>query len=241
MKKIDNIDMVISSGSRPEFLKRTLESFSERFKFSGKIRYIFHEDVLLPEKTEEVLDIIKPYNFAIVQVDNPPLGQPLALNASMQHIKSDYFFNLEDDWVCDRDLPIDHVLALMEKHRDINQVCFNKRSTMTEKYGWKKVEIERDGQCFVTNVHWTLIPSLWRTSFMKKYWKTPPKHCIIQWWWNKEVKQLAQDVDGVRYASWMMENVGAYFLGKYGEPPYVRHIGVNTTRSNGPNNIFEKG
>jgi hypothetical protein len=237
-----DLDIIISSASRPEFLKQMLISLSEKLKFTGKTRYIFHEDVLLPEKSKRVLKIIEPYDFDIVGVDDPPLGQPLSLDFGISKVESDYFLVLEDDWVFNRELPIDLVLDLMENNKDINQICFNKRGTFREKHGWKKVEIERDGTFLVTNVHWTLIPSVWRTSFTKKYWKTPPKQVILQWWWNLRVKQLESKGDErVRYADWMMENVGAYFLGKYGEPSFIKHIGTKTTRINAPNSMLVVG
>jgi hypothetical protein len=216
------VDIIRTSSSRPDLLKESTESLLKSIVFSGKIvRHIIHEDFINEDLSKKCMDYIFSCGlFNEWRVDNPPIGQAASLTWCFSKSTSPYILSYEDDWVVKEDMNIDLdlVINLMEKNKDINQVCFHKRYIEDSKGDWKKKQIERNGIFLVTNPHWAFQPSLMRSSFLKKNWGISQGSI---WKFNDVVKQYRSMPD----ADWMIENVGAYFLGKIGSGYYLEHIG----------------
>jgi len=217
------IDIIRTSSSRPELLKRSTDSLMKNTKFSGVVaNHIIHEDAINEEKSRECIDyIVYSRLFNKWKMDYPAIGQALSLSWCINQTESPYILSFEDDWVV-RDgcsIDIDLTIELMEKYKDINQICFHKRPIAKEKSGgWKKKQIERDGIFLVTNAHWAFQPSIMRTSFLKKYWGESQGGI---WLFNDLIKQGLKMPD----ADWIIENIGTYFLGSIGSGHYLDHIG----------------
>jgi len=58
-----------------------------------------------------------------------------------------------------------------------------------------------------------------------KFWRTPPAKINPVWYINPLVKRGRS----MSSADWMIENVGAYFLGKIGTPGYIYHLGFQNS------------
>jgi hypothetical protein len=96
-----NVDILITSASRPKSLKSEIIAFKEHIKFNGNFRFHLHEDVV-PEMEEESKELVnwakKSGYFETIYVDNPRIGRGFALNKLKKHANSKYMFYLEEDW-----------------------------------------------------------------------------------------------------------------------------------------------
>lgn len=233
---LTNLCVTITSSSRLEYLKVTLESLKNKLKFDGLIKYILHEDFLIPKESEKIIKWAEK-NFDIVGFHNPACGLAQSVDWLLNTVDSEYILQVQDDWMFIRDLPIDMILKLMDCS-NVNQVAFNKRVTRSYKYNWKKKQINIKGVNLVTNPYWTFIPAIWKLSYIKKFWKDPPNKSYAPWWINPIIKNIKSDKD-IRDSKWVINNSGTYFLGKIRESPYVKHFGHFSTKPNCSTNIFQ--
>lgn len=234
------LDVIVNSASRPILLKRTAIQFKDRLKYDGKLRFILHEDCLIKEKSDDLIKWAKDSGiFDIIERSDPSRTHGVALYWLLNQVRSKYVLRFEEDWDLVRDFDLTKATDLMDKYNDINQIIFNKRCTFREKHGWKKVEIERDGCKLTANMHWSFIPALWRMSFTFNRWTQPPLAGVkIAWYVNPMMKKKGKN-DPMPDAIWMMNNVGVYFMGGFGEHPFVKHTGIVTTKPYGTN-IFNE-
>jgi hypothetical protein len=222
----NQIDIIRTCTSRPEVFNFTMDSLRKHLKFSGKMRYIVHEDVVDIERQEK-------FNFSecdVVKTDNPPLGQGSSIYWLLEQVQTDIILNIEDDFRLLKDINLDELTNLMNKHKDINQITFNKRPRMDKKFYFTKKKIERDGIPLTTNMYWTCIPSLWRVDFIKN--KISKGYCDrynINFCYgiNNILRQLfgmGLQIEDYN-AEWVMKNVGTYFLGSYKDKKMLKENG----------------
>ena len=213
------LDVMITSASRPEVFKICMTSLWDRLKFDGKINYHLHEDILIPEKSAELMKWAESTKkFTTIAYDNPPLGQPLSVHWSIKNSISPIFFRFEDDFLVEKVLDFNLIVKLMEENEDVNQIVLNKRTT-DYKHGWDTREVERSGQKLVVAHHWFIMPSVWKKSYIDKYWSEPPKGGNVAWFINPILKGNQR-----RGSVWMEKNVGAFFMGKFGATRYINHL-----------------
>jgi hypothetical protein len=213
------LDIMRTSASRPELLKKSTESLLENIKFSGELRWIFHEDILNKDKSAQCISYIE--NLTInkkLLIDKPPIGQGASLTRLLNTVKTKYVLNWEDDYTAEREIDLDLVVKILDENVDVNQISFWKRQTMSEKPGFKKKETIRSGQTLTTNPHWAFTPAIWRVSFIKPKWKNGPE---IHWF----IQPILKGGTGMRDSNWIIANLGTYHLGPIGENRYSYHIG----------------
>jgi len=218
------IDVIRTSASRPDLLQASLEPFKKFVKYSGRLRVLFHEDVLNKEASKECIRIAKE-NFDEVFMHNPPINQGPSIDFLLRRTATDYVFNIEDDWEVIKEIDLDLMVKIMEENSDVNQIAFHKREIASERHGWKKKEVEKSGVCLTTNPHWAFTPALWRRNFIMKFWRTPPRNLNPVWFINPLVKRGKK----MPSADWMILNVGSYFLGRIGTHAYVKHLGFQNS------------
>jgi hypothetical protein len=204
---MDQIDLMRTSASRPDFLIKSTESLQNMLKFSGTIRWIVHEDCIHKELSNKVMDYVKG-SYNIYESHFPPLGQGDSLSWLMERVSSKYVLNFEDDFEPIKEIDVDKLVDLMEKHTDINQIAFHKRPIMSQRGDFKKVTIVRDGIDLTTNPHWAFTPSLFRLSFLKPKWRS--FSVDVNWGMNSVIKGGKRLIS----AEWVMQNTGTYFLGR---------------------------
>lgn len=216
------VDIIRTASSRPELLKKSTESLLLSIVCSYPFQHIIHEDCLFAEESEKTVSWIKKSNlFDHLIVSNPSVGQTVALNKLVTYTLADYLLSWEDDWVALRPIDINLAIKIMEENNDVNQICFHKRRTMKEKPGFVKKEVVRSGVTLVTNPHWAYLPALWRMKFVKTWW-VPPEGRRSIWYYNDLLKN-----GEVTDADWVIKKAGTYYLGKFGEMPFVEHIGAD--------------
>lgn len=219
------LDVMRTSASRPELLKISTETLMGKIKFSGKLRFWVHEDVINRRGSDECIRYLQeesPMPLHILEVDDPPVTQIMSMTWLIGHMESRYFLNWEDDYEALRTIDLDLICKIMDENGDVNQIAFHKRSIYTHRYSWPKKQVERSGTALVTNPHWAFTPAVWRKSFIMDYWQPPYEAGANPvWWLNPKVKRS----NSMRTAKWIVENSGHYFLGEFGEPAFCYHIG----------------
>ena len=231
------VDVIRPTASRFDVFKESTESFLENVIFKGDFRFIVHEDSFDMDESADIVDYCKnDLGIETVKVDYPNIGQGPSLTWLMSQVKADFVFQLEDDWIFLREIDLNCVVDMMRRNKWISEIVFNKRPTMKQKYTWIKKQVMADETSLITCPHWTFIPSLWRSKTIKRRWVEAPKQCIFTWHFNAELKHMTDIlVDEERYAmtrdaDWVIQNLGTYYLGEFGEPAFVRHLGHESRR-----------
>lgn len=187
------------------------------------MRWILHEDFLNPKASEEAVAYAKKSGiFDIILTSRPPIGQGLSLGRLMMNVRAPYILCWEDDWELLREIRLEDCLKIMEENPDVHQIAFNKRDTMKDVSGFKKLEIERSGFKLVTSPHWRITPALWRTSFIRPRWIFHDNR-HFNWILNDHLKQGMKELT----PEWIVQNLGTYYFGKFDEKQFVRHLGEN--------------
>lgn len=219
-----------TSASRPKLLKQSTESLFSNMKFSGTPVHVLNEDVVDKELSQELLYWAHSDNrFDKIFINDPPTFQSKGICRMLKYaidIGAKYYFNFEDDWIFDQPVNIDKIIELMENNIGINQVAFHKRIPI-DRNDFNKWELKVDGIDLITNIHWTVIPSIWRVSFAKRFLDieiAPTNNASGIF--NKILKKENYP------AHWIIGNVGSYYLGSIQDPgsKYVTHIGNNVSR-----------
>ena len=213
------IDIIRTGTSRPELLELTTEALQEHLKFDGKFRWIVHEDAV-SYRSDKCMKYIEDCGvYDIYKQDSPAVGQGNSLFWLLDQIKSKYILYIEDDWRLLKDIDLNVVIDTMEKHKDVNQICFNKRAIMKKKQWFAKKEVYKNDIALTTNMYWTFIPSLWRMSYIKDKIPLNLRHRTggqLSYGVNDHLRRLfgKNGEDKYQYdADWVMKNIGTYFLG----------------------------
>jgi hypothetical protein len=94
-----NIDIIRTSASRPDLLKISTQSILDHLKFSGKINWFLHEDVLNDAASEECIKYSESLGiYTKIGKNNPPLGHSESFYWLIDRITSDFFMFWEDDY-----------------------------------------------------------------------------------------------------------------------------------------------
>lgn len=161
------IQVMITSASRPEYLKRVFTALKCRLKYSGVIEYILHEDVVDEKFSEEVCTWVKSQP-EIVQtiVTDPNQGLKIAIRTLLGVTTTKFVLNWEDDWLLLKELDLNDMVYVMV-HYNMNQVTVNNRSfkkvNIIDEYKGKKVLHRQSAE-------WPIGPGLWKRSFIKEHW-----------------------------------------------------------------------
>jgi hypothetical protein len=221
MEKV--IEIMIDSASRPNLLKQTLPVIIDNLKFSGKLVWMFHEAVLIKEKSDENLEYIKSLGiFDVIKCNTSPSGEGISIKNILEVTKSKYFIHWEDDYIPLRNIDLDEMYEIME-NSGINQLIFHRRDTMHEVAGWIKGEYTINGKVFTTSPHWRYIPSLWRLSYIKPIWLKcnmtgPNSHWTIN-------DELQKDMQVIKTHEMVSKTMKTFYYGPIGEPAFCKHIG----------------
>lgn len=219
------IDFMVDSASRPELLKETMESLLKNVKFSGKIRWIFHEAILNERLSNECLEYIRSLNiFDIIYEERTPRGEMVSIAKVLTQTTAPYFLHWEDDHILVRELDLDVCCTIFEKYPQVNQISFNKRDTMTEVSGWKKKEVQYGEYKLVTSPHWRISPAIWRTLWIKPKWQ-PFEGSNGHWAMNTELQKIWIGHPENKTPDAVIEHLGTFYLGGFDEKKYVIHNG----------------
>lgn len=207
----NKIDVMVISSSRPKLLPYLMNSFDKYVHFQGKIRKIIHEDFVFPKWSKEVVEYAKE-NFHRVLKDKPKVGIGHSIANCLREIKTDYIFNLQDDWEFELPIDLNHILYVMDRNPHINCIYFNKRRNLNIINGYKFEEHEYDHLRLCKSNHWPMGPGIWRTQFVKDNWEVIEKGLTQEAFWNKKIEKSKN-------------NESIYIYGPLQYPRVIRHLG----------------
>jgi hypothetical protein len=240
----DHIDVWRMSAGRPWQLEQTHDALLKHLKYSGELRFHLIESFLVKEFSEECVRWGKDHGYQIHEI-NPAKGQGYAMYHALHHvITSRYALKWEDDFRPEVDIPLDECVRIMDEFQHVNQICFNKRETMREKwcedeqgepFAWQKREDKfalSSGamQTLTLKEKWWFGPALWRIDFIKpifQYW-TSNTHNLMN---DRILLPMAGGVSTGHGATSqpeqnaIAEKIGCYIYGRIGDPRMSEHTG----------------
>lgn len=226
-----NLDLVITGSSRPQLFPFTWKAFKKYVHFRGNLRVIYHEDFVFPKESNKTLEYLNKLRdkgeIHEILHHNPAIGLGRALDDIIRYrVKTEFMFYLQDDWEFERPVDLDQLIWTMEQNKEMNLIFFNKI---------KNDKILNKAPCpqytfgyndFVLWHGWAFLPGIWRMSKVREKWEcreVRPEGFFTNRFGTHEQRQ------DIKYCE---ENIGAYSLGKTGEPRYVRHIGNDWRMAN---------
>jgi hypothetical protein len=222
------IDILRTSASRPALLKVSTESVLKNLKYSGKINWFLHEDVLNKTASEECVAYSKSLNlYNKIEVSDPAIGQHKSFIQLTKHITSKYMIHYEDDYELLKELDLDTLINIMEKYPDsINQITFPKRDILPDRPNFVKREIELDGIKFTTAPHWFVQPALWRMSFISPYMQKVYSYNDMNKDWHWVLSRALRKNETITDGQWVIDNSKTFYLGEMRKGKIVEHIGT---------------
>lgn len=217
---LEQLDILITGSSRPELFPYCLESFKRMIHFSGRMRFILHEDFVLPNKSDRVIGLSSIEDFDCILKTNPAQGLGNALVLGLKEVQTPFVFYLQEDWEFERPVDLDLLLYVMQQYDEINSFIFNKNRNFSGQMSFPMHEC-----LFLYEVKacvspgWFLLPSLWRTEFIRQRWKPHaerPEGKFTRSFGSHEQRKDSE---------FCKREMGAFLLGPAGDYRYVRHLG----------------
>ena len=219
---MSNLEVLITGSSRPQLFEPFYKSFNKMCIMRQRPRVMMHEDYVFPKQSEKLCDMIRQkYTEIELTTDRPPKGLGWTLEHYIHRLLTKkYVFYLQEDWEFERPIDIDKLTWIMDKNSDINLIFFNKIRNSGVINKQIQQEVEYEGNKFCVYHSWTMLPGIWRTSFVKRHFPRgayiKPESAFTQRFGSHDQRT---PVDYVR------KHIGAYIYGKTGEHRYVRHLG----------------
>ena len=220
--KMPSLDVLITGSSRPLLWPLFWESYKKMCVIRTPHKVTVHEDFVFPAESWKVIDYVKEIQAAgdihTLDYDKPAVGLGRSMNPYiMSKLKSKYMFYIQEDWIFERPIDIDHILWVMDNNPKINLIFFNKIRNDPSINHQKQPEYDYSGMKMCLYHGWTFLPGIWRLDFVRSRWSTstykPEGHFINSAFPGRSNEKYCED------------KIGAYIYGKSNEYRYVRHIG----------------
>lgn len=238
---VRDLDVIITSSSRPEILEITMQRMEEYLHFHGNFRFILNEDFVIPKESEKLVKWARQSGYfkeEDIIVNKRPLGLEQALVTLIKRVKTPFCLHMQDDWAFERPIELDKALYMMEHLKKINNILFYKSvvPVVKDKILLREYDFTQIPQHLTLNYSWELMPGLWRTDFikpiilkamhpdnedMRKFRTAPAKLTNYL-----RPKDKRADMDH------LYNNMGVFFWGRWGEPRWCRHIGEEARMEN---------
>lgn len=224
-----DIDILITSASRPKSLREEIETFIAATDPHIKKDFYLHEDVVpkMEKDSEKLVEwAIESHVFSKIYVSNPRIGRGPALNKLRKHANSKYIWYMEEDFAFTKFIYLDRLMEIMDDHPHINQITFNWRQLPEiPKPGGPNTDVfvceerEFNGHILQVSERWTWQPGLWRRSWVMPQWDFNSRYS------NKGFNRKLKEGIGLKEwdPKWHEENVGAYYYGSWDDEPWVEH------------------
>lgn len=221
------IDIAVWGASRPHLFKRTIESFRDNVKFSGKLRFFFEDGDFNPEKAKESVAIAEAHKFDGVHVERVGSYGWAMTNAMNRWIRAPFMFSLEDDWLCLRPIDLDLCFDCFQQHKHLNQIKYNRRKNAASQndgiyvFPERSYEINGKSYKFLGSMHWYFNPAVWRMSFIRPRWRG--SYSNVHHYMNSSHALLPP---GPRpKPEWYADKLGVVTWGPVREPAFFEHLG----------------
>ena len=131
----DRVDITMVAVIRPELVRRTLKTIVKNIvDDQSRFRLILNIDPIGEKaKPEKVARIAQEYfDNVIYQIAKKP-SFPKAVKWVWQNSDAPYIFHIEDDWDITRKIDINHMIQIMQKHKDLSSLRLYKYNTPNRK------------------------------------------------------------------------------------------------------------
>lgn len=238
---VRDCDVIITSSSRPELLKLTLDGMEKYIHFHGNFRFILNEDFVFPNESEKLVEWARKSGYfkeEDIIINRKPLGLEKALLNLMDRVKTPFCFHMQDDWVFERPIELDKVMYIMENIKEVNNILFYKARVPIVKDSvlMREYYFAQFPQFLTLDYSWELMPGVWRTSFAKPMIKEAMTIKVNRFRPTQKNKFRTAPAKITNYLrpkskrddmDYLYHNMGVFFWGAWGEPRWCRHIGEN--------------
>ena len=171
---LKNLDVVIVSTVRPDILKITLNSFTNKMLHNFKVRAIINVDPVGEVDRYSQLDMVKICEqYFDVVVSNRPAEASFsaAVQWCWSQVETDIFFHLEDDWLLTKEIETQDMLTLFEDDNVVS-IIFNKRGKprpgTTAAYNFPKANHSALTNKYIRRFELSLNPGFFRTRYIRE-------------------------------------------------------------------------
>ena len=171
MKTIKSkLDVVITATVRADILRLTLITFSKNFLHQFNVRVIINVDPVgeTDKNTQaDMVDICREYFDEVIYRTPSKPSFPKAARWVWQQIETDFFLNMEDDWVLRSPIDVNEIMRLFNDHDTVN-VLFGSvgEDDLYRKHGnLEKIKINQRYYFRFPNL--SLNPGIFRTAYIK--------------------------------------------------------------------------
>ena len=224
--KMPSLDVFITGSSRPLLWPLFWESYKKMCIIRGQHKVTVHEDFVFPAESNKVMKYLsglqKTGEIQTVDRDKPAVGLGHSMHPYItKKLKGKYMFYIQEDWIFERPIDIDHILWVMENNPKINLIFFNKIRNDPTINHQKQPEYTYSGMKMCLYHGWTFLPGIWRMDFVKTKWQQgsiykPEGNFTNTAFGGPEARANIGHCE---------QNIGAYIYGQSNEYRYVRHIG----------------
>jgi len=218
-----DLDVVITSSSRPQLYPFMWDSFNKMMVFRGNKRILCHEDFVFPKQSNMVVEWLegkkKKGEIQEIYTHKPAIGLGMALTEMISKVNTKYMFYIQEDWEFERPVDVDRILWTMDNNPEINLIYFNKIRNNGSINGAEQREYNFNGLKVCLSHYWAFLPGIWRMDFVKKHWKgtkSRPEGFFTNLFGDHKTRQ---DVEHC------YDSFGAFMYGHQGDFRYSRHIG----------------
>lgn len=220
-----SLDVLVTGSSRPQLWPLFWESYRDMVHIRLPHDVTVHEDFVFPDQSAKVMEYVgglqKNGEIKHIDYNRPPIGLGHSMTPYiMQRFKSKYLFYVQEDWIFERPLDIDHIMWVMDENPKINLIFFNKIRNDRVINHQTQPEYTYSGMKMCLYHGWTFLPGIWRLDFVRKHWQTSPFK-PEGYFTNSAFGSHERRAD-IGYCE---NHIGAYIYGKQEEYRYVRHIG----------------
>jgi hypothetical protein len=224
---MNELEVVMTSASRPELLERTILSLLKNFKSNGKLKWSIHEDILNKKASDRCIEFLNSLNLDLdLKTNDPPIGQCRSVIGLLENTTQEFVVKWEDDYILLKEVDLSSIINVMEKY-NINQVVFSKRGIMSDKHGFKKKTIDFNGIKLTACHHWYMQPAIWRMSFIRDILKKVKIECSPNFHWGIN-HHLERMFGGKINTDWVLNNTRTFYFGEIGKDQTIQHIGTGS-------------
>jgi len=225
------MDVIITSTCR-KIIEKCIPSFLDNVKYTGTFRFLVNIDVKNSKYLPRLQKFLEDLSIEDVTINMHPKAKPQGLteatNSLYRKIESDYYFNLQDDWIFLEKVNLDTLVALMNNNPEIDHIRLNKEVVGQDEWLYhlsneNKPEYRKkinnmvvDSINLVKIFTWSFNPSLCRTETIKSMLPVP-------------VNTRAETYFCKKYDE-LYSARGAFFLGSIGDKARIKDVGRNVFR-----------
>lgn len=239
MKLKDKVTILIpthfmKSAPSTKLIERVLKCIN--FPEFEECRCIINFDMPIQKKEnhlkyEKNLEELKSSKFFDIEVYSTVGGQRKSFLNLIDKVTTEYFLFVEHDWEFKEHPDFNKIVGLMDRHKEVNYILFNKRKNEKILGDWILEDAKYEDVPLLKTTRFSNNPYIARTSKWINSWR----HLVIKD--KSRLKKPRGQVEYIMFDYWkeiknksfseVHKNWGTYLYGEMGRPPVVYHLDGN--------------